>query len=102
MSVKLTLEIEGAVGPDDKDILTGATMILMALTQKAIGEDAPEAEPEEDPQPCGDLEMESLAGDPGGPFATGKVCISEVGHKGRHKYRNPIFDIKAMTTEGLN
>lgn len=81
MSVRLHIEIEGPLGPDDKEILTGATMILLALSQRY-------AEPEEaEPQPCGAMEY---ASEGGRLEATGMVCVSEVGHKGRHKYRSPV------------
>jgi len=81
VSIKLLIEIEGPLGPDDKDILTGATMILLALAQQYAAPDEPAAEPDG----CGSLEY--LPNEEGRNVTTGRLCISEVGHKGRHKYR---------------
>jgi hypothetical protein len=80
MSVKLKIEVEGPLGPGDKDILTGATMILISLAQQF----SPAEEPAE-ARPCADLEYTGVYPD---HQATGRVCVNEVGHKGRHKYRD--------------
>ena len=93
MSIKLLIEIEGPLGPDDKDILTGATMILLSLAQKY----APPDEPAAEPQLCGSMEFDAVP-DSRVLEATGRVCISEVGHKGRHKYR----DLTPPAAGGLN
>lgn len=92
MSVKLTIEIAGPLGPEDKEILTGTTMVLLALTQHLTGEDE---KAEEQPQPCGEREYFA---DPSGPDYTGRTCISEVGHKGRHKFRPTVAEMAG----GLN
>jgi len=101
MSIKLKIEIEGPLGPDDRSILTGATMVLLALSQELNTEEEPAVE---EPQPCGDLEM--TASDQSRVLeATGKVCVSNVGHLGRHKYRDLDTILSPRTivnTEGLN
>jgi len=95
VSIKLLIEIEGPLGPDDKDILTGATMILLSLAQQYAAPDEPA-----DPLPCHDLEM-TMADDSRILEATGRVCVSDVGHQGRHKYRMPA-EVMRATMEGLN
>jgi hypothetical protein len=99
MSIRLMIEIEGPLGPDDKDLLTGATMIMLALSQKLTGDDEAPATEATEPLPCAD--MEYVEADGGGlPLqATGRICVGEVGHKGRHKYRDLT---PRIVTEGLN
>lgn len=96
MGVKLTLEIEGPVGPEDTNILGGLAMVFLALVQQNATEEEDEEETPEEPsdmqqvademfadgrlsdipEPCGKLDILS-----------GKVCAGMVGHRGRHLFR---------------
>jgi hypothetical protein len=71
VGIRLNLEIEGPITDDDKALLPAATMMLMAITNQALGIEADD----DDERPCGSL------GD------DGFVCVSEAGHVGRHEYR---------------
>lgn len=97
MSVKLTVEIEAPIGPEDSAVLGPLAMALLALAAQQGGgeEETEEEDPDEPsdmqqvanemyangklsniPQPCGKVDEE-----------TGKVCAGLVGHRGRHLFR---------------
>jgi hypothetical protein len=84
--IKLGIEIESPLTPDDRDLLAGIAVMVLAIANREI------AQRPDDEQPCGDMEYI-------GDAATGKVCVSEVGHKGRHKYR---WVVEPINTEGMN
>ena len=104
MGVKLTIEVEGPLSPDDRKMMTGVGMTIIAVAagdeeggeEEESGQDP--AEVEEEPLP----EMQQVAHqmyaagqlhetpDPCGkpdPLDSGKVCAGDVGHRGRHLYR---------------
>ena len=79
MGIRLSIEITSPLGPDDKDLLTGLSIMTLAIANHELAkEHFPDAFPETDeptPRPCG-------AEDSGG-----RICVNEVGHKGRHRFR---------------
>lgn len=93
MTVKLKIEIEGPVGPDDADILGGTAMILLALVQKTgVNEEEEKPTPEEVEAFTDVLAALANANGPaacGAPGTDGQVCHGVVGHRGRHLFRQP-------------
>lgn len=81
--MKFTLEVTPPIEPGDLDLLTGASMTLLALIQNSV------KEPQEE-EPCGFREFIDDARHPGAPDYTGRTCVSVVGHKGRHRFRDPV------------
>lgn len=81
--IKLNLEVETPMSDDDRDILAGISVMMLAvanrqnLAQQQM-EMEPEEGPEEEPEACGAVEAGS-----GGA----STCTKEAGHSGRHKYR---------------
>lgn len=110
MTVKLAIEILSPLTPDDRDLLAGIAVMTLAIANREMAENrfpdtfTPDEEETEETQeqPCGDLEYTVRPGSEVAE-ATGSICISPVGHRGRHKYRDlrggtPI----TITTEGMN
>jgi hypothetical protein len=79
MGIKLNVEVETPLSDDDRDILAGISVMVLAIANRQNLEDQPhmQQEGEVDPMPCG-LQSKD---DPT------LFCVSEVAHKGRHKYR---------------
>ncbi|MFI5387975.1 MAG: hypothetical protein ACHQ50_17850 [Fimbriimonadales bacterium] len=88
MPIRLNVEITGPMTPDDHELLSGVSVLLLAIANhelakskfpEAFGEDdgleGSHAEEPVEPQPC---TMTSPAGSP---------CVREVGHVGRHRFR---------------
>jgi hypothetical protein len=111
MTVKLAIEITSPLTPDDHDLLTGISVLTLAIANREMAEnrfpdtfppdDEEETPPAEDlaagqVRPCGDLEYSvprgSQVAEP-----TGGVCVSPDGHRGRHRYRR----LPVATTNGL-
>lgn len=80
--MKLVLEVTPPIEPGDIDLLTGASMTLLALIQNSVKEEEPQEE-----EPCGFREFFE---EPSGPDYTGRTCVNVVGHKGRHRFRDPV------------
>jgi hypothetical protein len=82
MGIRLSFEITSPLGPDDKDLLTGVSIMTLAIANHELAkEHFPEAfsdaEEAMEEQPCS-------AKDPADPS---RICVSEVGHRGRHRFR---------------
>jgi hypothetical protein len=101
MGVRLSIEIVSPLGPEDKELLTGLSIMVMAIANHELAKEhfpgtfpSPEEMAEEarraaaEPMPC-------LAQGKG--LDAGKSCVSEVGHRGRHTYRHIL-----PPAEGLN
>jgi hypothetical protein len=116
MTVKLAIEIMSPLTPDDRDLLTGIAVMTLAIANREMAENrfpdtfTPDPEEEEEEpkaeeysagqaQPCGHLEM-TMSDQSRVLEATGGVCISPVGHRGRHKYRT--LTGVGIRVEGLN
>jgi hypothetical protein len=79
MGIKLNLEVETPLSDDDRDILAGISVMVLAIANRQNLEDQVQQPGEEvGPMPCGS----QCEDDPT------LFCVSEVGHKGRHKYRS--------------
>jgi hypothetical protein len=82
VGIKLSFEITSPLGPDDKDLLTGVSIMTLAIANHELAKEKfPEAfsdaEEAMEEQPCS-------AKDPDDPS---RICVSKVAHMGRHKYR---------------
>ena len=80
MGIRLSIEITSPLGPDDKDLLTGVSIMTLAIANHEMAKEHfpgtfPDEEEEATPAPCGATDDE------------GRVCVSEIGHKGRHRFR---------------
>jgi len=80
MPLKLNVEITSPMTPDDHELLSGVSVMLLAIANHELAAARfPEAfgdnEPEEPVAPCG-LEDDA-----------GSTCVSKRGHVGRHKFR---------------
>ncbi len=102
MGIKLSIEITSPLGPDDKDLLTGVSIMTLAIANHELAKEhfpgvfpddeelapAPEQGPE--PLPCGATNERD------------ESCISEVGHRGRHRFRTVTIDIRPRPAGGLH
>jgi len=77
MGIKLDISVETPLTPDDRDILAGISVMVLAIANRQDLVDQPHMlglEGEE--EPCGS------------DGEGGRICIKAVGHTGRHKYRD--------------
>ena len=79
MGIRIDISAETPLSDDDRDILAGLSVMMLAIANRQNLADQPHMQEEEqgDPLPCG----AQLADDPT------RVCVREPGHSGRHKYR---------------
>jgi len=89
MSIKLQIDIQSPLTAEDHGLLTGISVMVLAIANMPLAQQRfPEAFPEEDePQRCGAIEI-----------TTGFRCVDEVGHKGRHRFRDAFGDAVATET----
>ena len=91
MGIKLDISVETPLTDDDRDILAGISVMVLAIANRQNLLDQPPMQEEGElgePMPCG-LQSKD---DPT------LHCVSEVGHLGRHKYRPADYD----STMGMN
>ena len=85
MGIKLDISMETPLSDDDRDILAGISVMVLAIANRQnLVDQAEESAAEEEaalPTPCGSRSKD----DPD------LYCVSEVGHPGRHKFR-PLPD----------
>lgn len=108
MPVRLSIEIISPLQPEDRDLLTGLSIMTLAIANHELAkehfpgtfpspeemeeqqEEAAEQEAsEEGPMPCMAV---------GRGNDTGKSCVNVVGHRGRHRFRF----VNLTPAEGLN
>ena len=81
MGIKLDVSVETPLSDDDRDILAGISVMVLAIANRQNLADQPHMQDLEDeegePLPCGAQNRD----DPK------LFCVNEVGHGGRHKYR---------------
>jgi hypothetical protein len=106
VAIKLNIEIISPLEPDDRDMLTGLSIMVMAIANHELAKEhfpgvfpSPDeiaeqqrkeqgAAQEQQPMPC-------MA--PGRGADAGKFCVNVVGHRGRHRLRFIL-----PPSEGLN
>ena len=101
MGISLKIEITSPLTPDDRDLLSGIAVMTLAIANREMAENRfpdtfppdEEVEPVEEPQPCGSVEYITK---PSGDHATGKYCVSPVGHRGRHRFRRLNININSV------
>ena len=110
MGIRLSIDITSPLTPDDRDLLAGIAVMTLAIANREMAEnrfpdtftpDEEDAPPVEDhvageAHPCGDVEYAVTAGSEVAE-PTGSICISPVGHRGRHRYRR----LPVETANGL-
>ena len=79
MGIKLDVSVETPLSDDDRDILAGISVMVLAIANRQNLADQPHMQDEEEsePLPCGAQNRD----DPK------LFCVNEPGHAGRHKYR---------------
>jgi hypothetical protein len=83
MGIKLNLEVETPLSDDDRDILAGISVMVLAIANRQNLMDQPHMQDEDEepePLPCGSQRDD------------GHVCVREHGHSGRHEFRPRSFD----------
>ena len=102
MGIRLSIEITSPLGPDDRDMLTGLSIMVMAIANHELAkEHFPGVFPSPD-EIAEEQRKEAAAAAEQSPMPCmvereGRHCIGEVGHEGRHTYRRIL-----PPTEGLN
>jgi hypothetical protein len=89
MPIKLSIEIESPLTPDDRDLLSGVAVMTLAIANRELAQQGfPGVFPDEFVAEEG-AEMPLGCGvvDPDQPDA---VCVSARGHRGRHEFRVPF------------
>ena len=101
MGIKLNIEIVSPLEPDDRDMLTGLSIMVMAIANHELAKEhfpgtfpSPDEIAEQQRQDAAEA-LPCMAS--GGGQDAGKSCVSEVGHKGRHRFRFIL-----PPAEGLN
>lgn len=103
MPVLLSISIQSPLTPEDHDLLTGVAVMTLAIANHELAnEKFPDtfdhAEPtqtEEAPKaPKAKKQPKSNLGSPCGMVeeSTQFSCVSPVGHRGRHRFRDPMGD----------
>jgi hypothetical protein len=79
MGIKLDISVETPLSDDDRDILAGISVMILAIANRQNLVDQAEqlAQEEEEGEPCGAQNRD----DPK------LFCVNEVGHAGGHEYR---------------
>ena len=104
MGIKLNIEIVSPLEPDDKELLTGLSIMTMAIANHELAKEhfpgtfpSPDEIAEQQRKDAAEAEQPLPCMVPGGGQDAGKSCVSEVGHKGRHRFRFIL-----PPTEGLH
>ena len=84
MPVELTIRVISPLTPDDHELLSGVAVMTLAIANHEMAKErfpetfADDQEAQEAaPAPCGYV-------DPTNPIL---MCVGEVGHRGRHRFR---------------
>ena len=81
MGIRIDISAETPLSDDDRDILAGLSVMMLAIANRQNLVDQPHMPDDEEeglePAPCGSPSTDEPT----------RYCIREVGHSGRHKYR---------------
>ena len=80
MGIRIDISAETPLSDDDRDILAGLSVMMLAIANRQNLADQPymqDLEEEGEPLPCGAQPAEDPT----------RFCVREPGHSGRHKYR---------------
>ena len=84
MGIKLDITVETPLSDDDRDILAGISVMVLAIAIANRQNLADQPHMQEDDETEG---MEPAACGSQNPDDPDRYCISEAGHSGRHEYR---------------
>jgi hypothetical protein len=102
MGIKLSFEITSPLGPEDKELLTGVSIMTLAIANHELArehfpgvfsdDEESASAPEEGPEPlaCGATNERD------------EYCISAVRHRGRHRFGTVSIDMRPRPTSGLH
>ena len=78
MGIKLAVSVETPLTDDDRDILAGISVMVLAIANRQDLADQPHMQDEEEgePLPCGATDSRDAR----------RFCQREDGHPGRHRY----------------
>ena len=78
MGIKLDISVETPLTDDDRDILAGISVMVLAIAnrQNLAEQDIDLPRDDDEPRACGAASEKGL------------VCDREDGHRGRHRYRS--------------
>ena len=96
MGIRLSIEIVSPLEPDDRDMLTGLSIMVMAIANHEL---AKEHVPGVFPSPeeiAEQQRQDAAAAMPCMAERDGRHCIEEVGHAGRHTYRRILPPTEAL------
>jgi hypothetical protein len=82
MGIKLNVEVETPLSEDDRDILAGISVMVLAIANRQNLVDQPHMQQDEQTEGMEPLYCGTVAEDASGS------CVREAGHSGRHKYRS--------------
>ena len=89
MGIRLDISVETPLSDDDRDILAGISVMVLAIAnrQNLADQDVP-------PRPCGEQH-------PDGPE---RYCVAAVGHDGEHLYDEvgDLDDLAPPPAKGMN
>jgi hypothetical protein len=93
MPIELTIRVISPLSPDDHELLSGVAVMTLAIANHEMAkarfpetfQDDDEATQEAAPAPCGYVD----------PVNRTTMCVGEVGHRGRHKFRAIPADVDA-------
>jgi hypothetical protein len=79
MGIKIDISAETPLSDDDRDILAGLSVMMLAIANRQDLAEQPHMQDEEEgePLPCGAQHQDDPT----------RFCVREPGHSGRHKYR---------------
>jgi hypothetical protein len=83
MGIRIDISAETPLSDDDRDILAGLSVMMLAIANRQNLMDQPQMREDDEsegmePAPCGFQNPDDLD----------RYCIREPGHSGRHKYRH--------------
>lgn len=94
MGIRLSIEMTSPLTPDDRDLLSGIAVLTLAIANHELARERfPETFPADEDEPALETEPCALIN----PASASEVCVSPVGHRGRHRFRR----LPAETTNGL-
>jgi hypothetical protein len=83
MSIELDIKITSPLTADDKDLLSGVAVMVLAVADRELARQRfpetflPDEGTTQQAPPCG----------AGNPESASEVCVDVVGHCGRHRFR---------------
>ena len=91
MGIMIDISAETPLSDDDRDILAGISVMVLAIANRQNLADQPHMQEEEEgqPLPCGATD----------PRDTRRFCQREDGHTGRHPYRRLNGSLNQATPE---